>query len=159
MSLVDVVDENDKVIRSVDWKDATNSDIQRCVAVFIFNKKGEILLQLRSEKEKYYPLCWDISAGGHLDSGEEYADCAKREMFEEIGVKTKLEFVDKYLFTDGRRRYFSSLFKGRFSGKFKIDQKEVSKVEFFSIKKIRKMIERGEKFHPECLFALKKHFL
>ena len=83
MSLVDVVDENDKIIRSVDWKDATNSDIQRCAVVFIFNEKGEILLQLRSEKEKHYPLCWDISAGGHL------AHCSKAYSTENLRLIRK----------------------------------------------------------------------
>ena len=160
MELVDVVDKNDNVLKKIDRASATNSDILRCAVVFITNSKGEVLLQLRSKIEKNYPLCWDLSAGGNLNTGENYLGGAKREMFEEIGVRTKLEFVDKYLFeADGGRKYFSTLFKGRLSGKVKIDPKEVSKVKFFSVGQIKKMVTKGEKFHPECLFALKMLFL
>lgn len=160
MALVDVVDEKDCVIQSTLLNKTTNSDILRCAVVFLVNNKNEILLQLRSKTEKTYPLHWDLSAGGHLNSGEDYIDGAKREMFEEIGVKVNLEFLDKYLFeADGGRLYFSALFKGEFSGKFKIDRKEVSEVKFFSVDDIKKMIKNGEKFHPECLFALKRRFL
>ena len=160
MPLVDVVDEKDNVIKSIEKSSSKKSDIVRCVVVFLLNDKNEILLQLRSKTDDKYPSHWDCSAGGHLDAGEDYVDGAKREMLEEIGVKTELEFIDKYLFkADGGRRYFSSLFKGKFSGKFKIDPNEGTEVKFFSKSEIEKMIETGEKIHPECLFALKKYFL
>ena len=32
------------------------------------------------------PGLWDSSASGHLDSGEDYDDCARRELREEIGL-------------------------------------------------------------------------
>ena len=35
---------------------------------------------------------------------------------------------------------------------------KVEKVEFFSLDKIQEMINDGEKFHPELLFLLEKHF-
>ena len=142
MPLVDVVDEKDNVIKSIEKSSSKKSDIVRCVVVFLLNDKNEILLQLRSKTDDKYPSHWDCSAGGHLDAGEDYVDGAKREMLEEIGVKTELEFIDKYLFkADGGRRYFSSLFKGKFSGKFKIDPNEGTEVKFFSKSEIEKMIE------------------
>lgn len=160
MPLVDIVNESDQVIKSVELSDLSNSDLFRAASVFIFNDKTEILLQLRSKNELNFPLHWDISAAGKVDSGESYLEAAKRELFEEIGVETNLKFVDKYLFEPGDgRKYFASLYKGKYSGKITIDKNEVAKAKFFSIEEIKQMISKDEKFHPECLYALRKYFL
>ena len=105
--LVDVVDHKDKVIRTIDRTSATSLDILRVACILITNTKNQVLLQLRSEKSPRYPLHWDCSAGGHVDSGEEYATCAQRELFEEIGIKTKLIFLGKeYIKLDDGRKHF-----------------------------------------------------
>jgi len=158
--LVVVVDKHDKVLKTVDRSSAINADILRIAGVFITNEKHEILLQLRSPKSYRYPLHWDCSGGGHLDPGEDYATCAHRELYEETAIKTELVFLGKhYIELDDGRKHFIAFFKGKYNGKMKIDSNEVSKVQFFSTKEIKKMIENNEKIHPECLFALKKYFL
>ncbi len=156
--LVDVVDKDDKVLKTIQRKDEKDSDILRVTSIFILNKKGKILLQLRSKKCLRYPLYWD-STGGHLTSGEDYAEAAKREMFEEIGVKTALTFLGKdYIELPDGRRHINANFKGTYDGQMKIDPNEVERVQFFSLEEVRKMISR-RKVHPECVFGLKKYFL
>ena len=160
IGFADVVNKQDKVLRTIDRGSATNSDILRVTGIFILNEKNEILFQLRSPKSFRYPLYWDCSGGGHVDTGENYAFCANRELFEEIGIKTKLTFLGKhYIELDDGRKHFIAFFKGKYKGKIKIDPKEVSKAKFLSKEKIKEMIDKGEKIHPECLFALEKYFL
>lgn len=159
LGIVDVVDKNDQVIKTIDRISASNLDILRVTGIFIYNEKNEILLQLRSAKSYRYPLHWDCSAGGHVDTKEDYATCAARELFEEIGIKPKLIFLGKhYIELDDGRKHFSAFFKGKHEGKLKLDKNEVEKVDFFSISEIKKMIQNGEKIHPECLFGLKEYF-
>lgn len=55
--------------------------------IWIFNSKGEVLIQKRSSTKDSYPDLWDISAAGHISSGETMLDGAMREMVEEIGLK------------------------------------------------------------------------
>lgn len=160
LGLVDVVDKNDKVLKTIDRGSAINSDILRVIGVFILNKKGQILLQLRSEKSYRYPLYWDCSAGGHVDTKEDYNTSAKRELFEEVGIKTELKFLGKQYFElDDGRKHFMAFYQGKYEGKIKIDPHEVSKAKFFTKQEIHKMIKKSEKIHPECLFGLKKYFL
>ncbi len=155
---VDVVDKNDKVLKTIQRKDEKDSDILRVTNIFILNKKGEILLQLRSKKCLRYPLYWD-SAGGHVTSGEDWTDSAKRELYEEVGIKTDLIFLGKhYIKLPDGRKHIDAFFKGTYEGQTKIDPNEVERVQFFSLEEIRKMISRG-KVHPECVFGLKKYFL
>jgi 16S rRNA (adenine1518-N6/adenine1519-N6)-dimethyltransferase len=57
----------------------------RAVHIFVLNQKGEIFLQKRSRLKDKCPGLWDSSAAGHVDAGEEYENCAARELQEELG--------------------------------------------------------------------------
>jgi isopentenyldiphosphate isomerase len=56
------------------------------VHILVFNGKGELFIQKRSMIKDNEPGLWDSSAAGHVDSGEDYLDCAIRELGEELGV-------------------------------------------------------------------------
>ena len=94
--LLDVVDENDRVTGV-----KTRGEIHalglmhRAVHILVFNNKGELLVQKRSMSKDNNPGLWDSSAAGHVDSGEDYYDCAIRELEEELGltVTTPLEYL------------------------------------------------------------------
>jgi len=83
----DVVDEHDRIVGS-----ATRSVVHarklrhRAVHVFLFNSRGELYVQKRAGTKDSFPRCYDSSASGHLNSGENYDSCAKREVQEELGL-------------------------------------------------------------------------
>ena len=54
--------------------------------LWVFNSKGDILLQQRSSSKAIYPLLWDVSVAGHIDAGETPKEGAIREALEEIGI-------------------------------------------------------------------------
>ena len=53
----------------------------------MFTTDGEILLQQRALSKEICPGLWDVSAAGHVDSGETLEDAAVRETFEELNYK------------------------------------------------------------------------
>ena len=57
------------------------------VHVWLFTTDGEILLQQRALSKEICPGLWDVSAAGHVDSGETLEDAAVRETFEELNYK------------------------------------------------------------------------
>ena len=59
----------------------------RAVYGFIFNKKGDVLLQKRSANKKLWPNLWDITAGGHVLAGEFGETALIREIKEELGIE------------------------------------------------------------------------
>ena len=161
--LVDIVDEQDTVIGTIYRKDEIyGKHILRSASIFLLNSKKQILLQLRAKESKRYPLHWDVSGGGHVNSGESYQDCAKRELFEEIGIQVEhLNLLKKHHFTldNNRKRINSSYVAIIEETKILIDPVEVADARWFSISEINKMIENNEKFHPECEFLLKQYLL
>ena len=60
----------------------------RAVHILVFNSAGQLFLQKRSMSKDEQPGKWDTSAAGHVDSGEHYDDCARREIAEELGIET-----------------------------------------------------------------------
>lgn len=57
--------------------------------VIIRNSKKQILLGKRSKNSLYYPGYWGLP-GGITEYGESFAEGAKREIREELGVEIKL---------------------------------------------------------------------
>jgi isopentenyldiphosphate isomerase len=85
--ILDVVDENDCVI-AIKTRGEIHAEglMHRAVHILLFNSKGELFLQKRSMSKDEQPGKWDSSAAGHVDSGEAYVDCARREIAEELGI-------------------------------------------------------------------------
>lgn len=85
--IFDIVNEHDRVTGQ-----ATRAEVHRlklrhrAVHILLFNSRGELLIQKRSAAKDSFPGCYDSSASGHLDSGEDYDACAYRELREELGL-------------------------------------------------------------------------
>lgn len=91
--LLDVVDKDDNVV-AVNTRGEIHARglMHRAVHILVFNSRGEVFLQKRSMSKDEQPGKWDSSAAGHVDSGEGYLDCARREIGEELGIETAQEF-------------------------------------------------------------------
>jgi len=86
--LLDVVDENDRVT-GIKTRGEIHAQglMHRAVHILVFNPSGELFIQKRSMSKDNNPGLWDSSAAGHVDSGENYYDCAIRELGEELGLR------------------------------------------------------------------------
>ena len=86
--LIDVLDKYGTPTGSVASKTQVhqNGFYHNTAHVWFYNYKGEILLQQRSAKKTFFPLLWDVSVAGHVDSGESIRQAAVRETREEIGM-------------------------------------------------------------------------
>ena len=142
----------------------TNSKIEyhKVVDILIFNNDQKLALQLRAVNDKSYPDHWDFSAGGHIDKDESDEAAAKREIFEELGVRGNLTFISQEHFqypswnSSIMREVDAAIYVMKHNGPFKINPNEVQKVSFFSLPAIQEMVDNGEKIHPEFLLTWKK---
>lgn len=63
-----------------------NTPLHRAFSLFLFNSKGELLLQQRSGKKKTWPLIWSNSCCGHPMLNEKNEDAVKRRVKFELGL-------------------------------------------------------------------------
>lgn len=92
---LDIVDANDSVIARAprDLIHAGNH-FHRSAHIAVFNSQSEVFVQLRSMQKDNSPGLWDTSAAGHVDSGENYLNCAVRELAEELGIQATPEALN-----------------------------------------------------------------
>jgi isopentenyldiphosphate isomerase len=127
------------------------------VHVLIFNDQGELAIQKRSATVSFCPDHWSTAVGGHVQTGETYEQAALREFMEELGIQNKIEFWRKDFYDiPNVPNKFIVTYRTVYNGPFNITSEDVAEARFFSLPEIQKMIEVGEKFHPELLFILKK---
>lgn len=86
--ILDLVDENDVVIGSLSRKEVYTRGLKnfRVVNVFIRNDDGELWIPRRTAAKKLFPLYLDMSAAGHVESGESYEEAFAKEVREEINI-------------------------------------------------------------------------
>ena len=68
------------------------TSLHRAFSLFLFNSKGELLLQQRSSKKKTWPLVWSNSCCGHPGLDEENEAAIRRRLKEKFGFN-KLNFI------------------------------------------------------------------
>ncbi|MDZ7744642.1 MAG: NUDIX domain-containing protein [Candidatus Saccharibacteria bacterium] len=149
---VQIVDEQDKILGAVPIDEVYEQGlIHQIVRVMVLSSDGDILLQKRAADSRVYPGAWDNSAAGHVDEGEDYLTAAKREMSEEIGLKdVELKELGKY-YTEGKQdgsiivKRFNMVYEATASKdtKFTINQAEVSEVRWFTLNKIKQLINKN----------------
>jgi len=83
------------------------------VHVVIFNRAGELLIQLRQPWKDGWPGMWDLSAGGSALCGEDSRAAAEREAAEELGLTLDLS---------GERPYFTVHFDNGFEDYYLIER-------------------------------------
>jgi 16S rRNA (adenine1518-N6/adenine1519-N6)-dimethyltransferase len=156
--IFDVVDEDDNVIGEAPRKEChtNNKLIHRAVHIFVFNSKGELLLEKRTMNRDLYPGRW-IDVAGHLNLGEMYEDAAKRELKEEIGIKAELKHICDIKKRIEQESENIRLFTCKHNGPFKINKDEMELVKFFTIDWIKKEVKNNpDSFTPGTVFCLKK---
>lgn len=92
--LLDLVDEHDQVIGSRLRSNIYGEGLSnfRAINAFLINDNGELWIPKRTATKKIFPLCLDMSVGGHVASGETYGEAFRRELLEELGLN--LDNVD-----------------------------------------------------------------
>ena len=96
----DILDENGNLTGKTKLRSEVHrdGDWHKAVHIWVFNRKGEVLLQRRAANKDSYPNMLDISCAGHLSAGDTSLEGALRELEEELGLKVVFEDDNKIKF-------------------------------------------------------------
>ncbi|HWB34128.1 MAG TPA: NUDIX domain-containing protein [Candidatus Paceibacterota bacterium] len=162
MTNIIYVDQDDNVVGAGPIAEADARGVgRRIVRIYIYNSKGEILVQRRSERMQYMPGRWDQSVAGHVDVGEDYEAAAYRELKEELGLSgVALQEVKKIRTQhNGIPEIFihHMIYKGISDGPFLLDKEEVAEIKWVAPTDLHAWVEKDpEAFTPGFLATYKE---
>ena len=142
--LVDVLDNQLGLMPKMEAHE--KAVLHRAFSVFIFNDKGELMLQQRATHKYHSPLLWTNTCCSHQRDGESNIEAGKRRLIEEMGFKTNLKevfsFVYKAPFDNGLTEHeLDHVMIGTFNGSPIINPDEVASYKWMTLEAVKKDIE------------------
>lgn len=146
-----LVNERDEPIGTMEKIEAhRKAALHRAFSVFIFNSKGEMLLQQRALNKYHSSGLWTNACCSHPAPGEATADAAHRRLQEELGFSTGLEkifhFTYQTAFDNGLIEHeFDHVFAGQYEQRITPNPEEVKDVCYKSLEDIQQSLQT----HPQ----------
>lgn len=128
--LVDVVDEHDRVVRTVTRREMRAGRLRhRAVSIAVLSSDGRLLVHRRADTKDVWPGMWDLAAGGVVGAGESYEEAARRELAEELGVVVDaLDDLGSGSFTDDAVDLVGRGYRCTHDGPFAFTDGEIAEV-------------------------------
>lgn len=146
-----LVNENDSVVGYMEKMEAHKLGLlHRAFSVFVFNAKGELMLQKRAKSKYHSGGLWTNTCCSHPRSNETVVEAAKRRMQEEMGfvceVEEKFSFVYKAkLDNELTEHEYDYVLFGNYNEAPKLNPEEAESYRFMSIDEVKKQITE----HPQ----------
>ncbi|MBV2166661.1 MAG: isopentenyl-diphosphate Delta-isomerase [Kaistella sp.] len=159
-----LVSEKDEILGVMDKMQAhENGILHRAFSVFLFNDKGEMLLQKRAADKYHSPNQWTNAVCSHPRMGETYMEAAQRRLKEELGIETPLTYRFNFLYKAdvGQNLWEHELdhvFTGNFEGEFKLNEEEVSEVRYISTDELDKEMSANPENFTEWFKIILKEY-
>jgi isopentenyl-diphosphate Delta-isomerase len=142
MEEVILVNEQDEQVGSMEKMEAHyKGALHRAFSVFIFNNKGEMLLQQRAITKYHSGGLWTNACCSHPRPGESTNEGADRRLQEELGFSTSItkifDFKYNASFNNGLIEHeFDHVYVGNFQGQVKPNPSEVQDYCYMTMKDI-----------------------
>ncbi|MFN2456958.1 MAG: isopentenyl-diphosphate Delta-isomerase [Chitinophagaceae bacterium] len=126
--------------------------LHRAFSVFIFDNKGRMLIQQRSQQKYHGAGLWTNACCSHPLPHESTENAAGRRLFEELGFTTSLEKVFEFLYhseveNNLIEHEFDHVFAGEYDGAINVNPLEVSDFCYKDLQEIKwSMQEQPHKF-------------
>ena len=136
--------------------------LHRAFSIFIFNSKGEMLLQQRAANKYHNAELWTNACCSHPAPGEKILMAATKRLQEEIGFTTSLQkafdFTYNASFENGLTEHeFDHVFVGNYDGEIIANPNEVKDYCYKTMDEVESSIQsHSQKFTPWFKIAFPK---
>ena len=155
MEFVVLVDENDHQIGLMEKHAAhVTPHLHRAFSVFIFNSKGELLMQQRALSKYHSPGLWTNTCCSHPRDGETLEEATSRRLQEEMGMTCPMHEVYTFIYKapvgKGLTEHeFDHVWIGQSDDIPCINTDEVASWKYMSIPELQKNIQRYPEQYTE----------
>ncbi len=141
-----LVNEKDEATGEMEKLEAHRQGVlHRAFSVFIFNSRGDMLLQQRAMDKYHSPGLWTNTCCSHPLPGEEVEQAAQRRLGEEMGFTAPLNklfsFIYRADFSNGLIEHeLDHVFAGIYDGPLKPDPSEVMDTAYHPPSRVTAMV-------------------
>ncbi|MEQ8859531.1 MAG: isopentenyl-diphosphate Delta-isomerase [Pseudomonadales bacterium] len=151
-----LVDSDDKEVGRLDKSACHDGDgiLHRAFSLFVFNPRGELLLQRRAAGKRLWPSYWSNSCCSHPRAGEDMGQAVGRRLHQELGLEATLSFVYKFEYMApyrdlGTEHELCWVYVGRTRDEPVINTTEIDEWRWIAPDALtRELAERGTQFTP-----------
>ena len=160
-----LVDENDHEIGSAEKIAAHQTgQLHRAFSVFIFNTKGQLLLQKRNQTKYHSGGLWTNTCCSHPRPGEQTEEAAHRRMKEEMGLNCELkkngEFTYKITFDNGLTEHeYDHIFVGTSETVPTVNPQEAEDWKWIDMNTLRKDLKKNPHLYTYWLSIAIHHIV
>ena len=156
--LVTIVDERNRVVGTAPRREMRAGNLpHRATYILVFNSRGELYVQKRTERKDVFPGYYDVAAGGVILAGESYEEGAVRELEEELGIRdVPLTRLFDFSYKDESVKIWGAAFSCLYDGEVVLQQEEVESGAFRAVDEVFRLAET-EPFTPDGLYVLRRY--
>jgi len=148
--LLILVDEHDNPIGTAEKMEAhmNGGKLHRAFSIFVFNDKGETLLQKRAMTKYHSQGKWSNTCCSHPYVGDTLLGAAHRRLKEEMGFDCDLSEVFSFTYNADvgnglTEKEYDHVIFGKYNGEPHINKEEASDYKWVSLDELKKDIEKN----------------
>ena len=160
-----LVDQNDQKLGLMEKQQAHIAGLlHRAFSVFVFNSKGELMIQQRAASKYHSPTLWTNTCCSHPRDNETYEQAAHRRLEEEMGFDCELEYKFNFIYkahleNDLIEHELDHVFIGTFDDEPKLNPDEVMAYRWVELDDLKKDMEKNPQNYTAWFKIIFEHYV
>jgi len=160
-----LVDQDDQKLGLMEKQQAHVAGLlHRAFSVFVFNSKGELMIQQRAASKYHSPTLWTNTCCSHPRDNETYEQAAHRRLEEEMGFDCELEYKFNFIYkahleNDLIEHELDHVFIGTFDDEPKLNPEEVMAYRWVELDDLKKDMEKNPQNYTAWFKIIFEHYV
>jgi len=160
-----LVDQDDQNLGLMEKQQAHVAGLlHRAFSVFVFNSKGELMIQQRAASKYHSPTLWTNTCCSHPRDNETYEQAAHRRLEEEMGFDCELEYKFNFIYkahleNDLIEHELDHVFIGTFDDEPKLNPDEVMAYRWVELDDLKKDMEKNPQNYTAWFKIIFEHYV
>ena len=160
-----LVDQDDHKLGLMEKQQAHVAGLlHRAFSVFVFNSKGELMIQQRAASKYHSPTLWTNTCCSHPRDNETYEQAAHRRLEEEMGFDCELEYKFNFIYkahleNDLIEHELDHVFIGTFDDEPKLNPDEVMAYRWVELDDLKKDMEKNPQNYTAWFKIIFEHYV
>ncbi|MDM1061220.1 isopentenyl-diphosphate Delta-isomerase [Empedobacter falsenii] len=160
-----LVDQDDQKLGLMEKQQAHVAGLlHRAFSVFVFNSKGELMIQQRAASKYHSPTLWTNTCCSHPRDNETYEQAAHRRLEEEMGFDCELEYKFNFIYkahleNNLIEHELDHVFIGTFDNEPKLNPDEVMAYRWVELDDLKKDMEKNPQNYTAWFKIIFEHYV